>query len=296
MIRALSGLALGAVFAATSVIALPSAERGEVIKIDPVRERAMKAPVSELSRDALGRVASEFVEVERPNFIGIAGPNAPLWGLTFATRATSAGDPGLCEATVTRVHFRVQSVSDTEPPLSTQTVYKIVSDLKPLPDMWNDRYGAELSAKCNYAGRVLPTEERNFGQEQFFEAKVDGGVRVWFAARALEIGLSDTRKHPENVRCEAFDPKKRLNEDCKKELTSQETLRLGRLLSASMTNCNKGSKTCYVVSGVFLRSAVGNSRRTWVMHLKAIIPDTNATGDVREVSDIGVDDGFAIFD
>ncbi|MGI9169968.1 MAG: hypothetical protein ACR2FH_07300 [Caulobacteraceae bacterium] len=281
------------------LIAMSSASAGACATVapapvmDPSRERALKEPIDLLARESMKQIASEFVEVERPTFRGMIPPGVPLWSLRFATQATSAGDPGLCVATVADVFFQTGKGDDT-PPLSTTTVYKVVAPLKPLPDMWNNKYGAELAAKCEHAGRVIPTQSANFGQEIFFEAKMDGGLRVWFAVRALEVGLEKVRLSPRSARCE--DQRHGNGAGCKLELSSQVTLRLPRLLSVTMTDCNNGDKDCYQVTGEFLRSSVANSRTTWIMHLQATAPDTTASGDIRAVNDIEVSESGSIFD
>ena len=99
--------------------------------VHPSILRARKAPEAILARQAFGRIAPMFVEVERPTFEGMRPLDRPLDGLRFATRARSSGDLGLCEATAVSVDF---STPDTDqPPLTSETLYKVVGTLAPIP-------------------------------------------------------------------------------------------------------------------------------------------------------------------
>ena len=153
------------------------------------RAMALGASVEDLARNALLTAAPRFVEVERPTFSGMFGPDEPVRGMRFATAAESAGNPGLCKATIAFISLD-QSLS----PIQTNAVFKVVSELKPLPDMWNEPYGAELSRKCAAAGRVLPTGSAAFGEVTFFSLRAGAESDVWLAARALELAIAGSKE------------------------------------------------------------------------------------------------------
>ena len=259
--------------------------------LDPAREHALNAAVDQLAQEALAGVAPQLVEVERPTFVGMMDPRSIMSGLTFATKARSTGDPDLCKAT--RVWVQHQGGRGDEL-ISTSTVYKVVGDLKPLPDMWNDAYSAELSAKCAHAGRVIPTRTSGFGEERFFEAKIDEEVRVWFPARALELALERAHAHPDEVACEGGGLEDQ--QQCRAELRTPKTLTLNRLLAVKMEHCDKSRAGCYVVTGTFLRSGFRNVQNAWVLSLRADIPDTNASDAVKGVAGLVVTPSIKIFD
>lgn len=256
------------------------------IATDPARERALHAPVDQLVSEALAHAAPNFVEVERPTFSGMMGPNAPLGGLQFATAGRSAGDPGLCEATVLWVNF-----GSSGEPLSTQTVYKVVGDLKPLPGMWNDAYGAKLERTCKQAGRVIATESADLGQELYFVAEIADGERVWPAARALQLALEEAKANPASVRCKPSQfPEASVNA-CTDPIAAINSLALARLLRVTMARC-EDDRTQRCVSGEFLRSAEDNVRNTWTLRVRARLQDRS----VAAVSGVELEPTGAIYD
>lgn len=234
--------------------------------------------------------APALVEVQRPAMYGWVRPGARLSGLLFATKARSAGDPGLCKSTTVWIPHDPTPQDD---PITTEVVYKVVSDPKPLPDMWNDAYGAELDARCARAGRVLPSEDTAFGDERFFSVEMEGGVSVWLATRALQLALQRASSHPDEVSCSTNIPDGVAS--CRPELLARKTLKLERLLSVTAAPCRDGAASCYLISGDFLDRAEGNSQFHWRLSLRAIIPDTSATGDVKAISALALESGVTIF-
>lgn len=283
----LIGSLLICALAATTANASPGSAR-----ID--RETAMLAPVEELARAALSAASSHFVEVERPNFSGLSGPDAPLSGLRFATAAESAGYPGLCKATTAWI-----SVGPSLPPIETTLVYKVVGDLKPLPDMWNEAYGAELEKKCAAAGRVLPTESADFGQARFFTVSKGSDDYVWYASRALQVaianastGLSVVCISEPDIDSEliidrpADDPevieRRENREGCANAAATLASLSPERLLDMEVAPCSETKPQRYCLTAYVLRYAYGNHQALWQVGLQYQV----GLGDNRDVTNV----------
>ena len=186
---------------------------------------------------------------------------------------------------------RIRIRSNPGSPLSSNTAYKVVGDLKPLPDIWNNAYGTALAAKCAHAGRVIPTTSDGFGEERFFTAytTIGGAPGAWLAVRALDRALADAAVHPEQVVCER--PRSDTDEDvnaCRSELLTRHALQFGRLLSVSLEPCPAASPNCIWVKGEFLASAQGNEQMLWELSVRAetsgqdrSTPEVGAVGDIR---------------
>ncbi|NEX94048.1 hypothetical protein [Caulobacter sp. 17J65-9] len=113
-----------------------------------------------LAERVLGQFADQFVEVSRPS--GGAFTGELLTNLTFFSRPRSAGNPGMCEATVLGVSFESADPRTGWPntnaekrrhPMWADEVYvttrfKFVGPIDPLPDIWNDAYEAKLEKTC----------------------------------------------------------------------------------------------------------------------------------------------------
>jgi hypothetical protein len=297
---------LASVLAVSAAHAAPTPDETPGKAID--RAAALTAPVEDLARDALFNAAPRFVEVERPNFTGMMGPDAPLHALHFATAARSAGYPGLCKATTAWIDLR-----DGDPPMETETVYKVVGDLKPLPDMWNDAYGAELERKCAGAGRVLPTASADFGQARFFT--IDPGARddVWLAVLTLQMAIADAKggapvtcATPEDMTMDAAtlnelaadDPdavEQRENQrGCAEPGLVAGALKLDRLLSLDVAVC-PGETRVYCVGGNFLRWASNNHQAIWRLEAKAERRPGD-TGDPTGASAMALVPTYAVYD
>ncbi len=275
-------------------------------EFSPERTHAINAPVEQLRREAFGGVADAFVEVERPDFAGIAGLGSPPNGLFFATKADSAGNPGLCNATVAWVSLKPQQ---GDSPLGTSKVYKVVGALRPLPDMWNDAYGARLSAKCRMAGRVIPSHSSDFGQVGFFSVTSDDANLAWFGARSFEIAKDEVSasrlqvscKLPEGIAEEEKDstePRPARDQtssrDCDNPRDVMRSLDLSRLMSIEIKPC-EGAVDLSCVTGTFLRSADFNEQHVWEVRLTARWGKGN-NRDVAEVASVALSSGRIITD
>lgn len=267
----------------------------------------MSAPVEELARSALATTASQFVEVQRPNFIGMGGPDAPLRSLRFATAPEMAGYPGLCKATTVWV-----DVASGYPPMGTSTVYKVVGDLAPLPDMWNEAYRAELRRKCAAAGRVIPSESADFGQVAFFEISKGGEDQVWTASRALQLAIAGAKvgapitciSEP-GIDAEALremaadDPEavedRENREGCVRASTTFASLSLGRILRMEIAPCPEVKANVYCLSASFLRYAYNNHQALWFVELR-YEEGKGDNHDVTSVSAVTLKPSFAIYD
>ena len=176
-----------------------SAQVAESLTLDQARALS----TGELARHLLG--ASGALAKESSVISGFPPFTAAdrLYGVEFASAPRSAGFPGLCEADVYTVDLAPleNAAGSVVRRVQVQKRYRVVGDLEPLPDMWNDAYGSRLDALCAGAAPVLARGHRFFA----------GGVRqssdFWpthasFAARALAkarawigpIGCTDERK------------------------------------------------------------------------------------------------------
>ena len=269
------------------------------------RATAMTAPVQDLLRTALAGAADQFVEVERPGHIGLGGPT--VRGLRFATAAKMAGDPGLCKATTVWIAI---GASDT--PIETTTRYKIVGNLAPLPDMWNDAYEAELTQKCAGAGRVLPADNSDFGQATFFEIGRGGEEHVWQAARSLQIAIA-AAKSGASVTCipvpgidppilaemAADDPEavedRQNQEGCAQAGATLAGLTLSSLLRIEPRPCPDMNKKSRCLSALFLRYAYFNHQALWEVKLRYEDGEGD-NSDVVAVRDLTLQPSFSIYD
>jgi hypothetical protein len=272
------------------------------------RATAMTAPVENLARAALATAASRFTEVERPNFGGMRGPDAPLTGLRFATAAEMAGYPGLCKATTAWIDI---SAGGGAPPMETAAVYKVVGDLAPLPDMWNATYEAALTAKCATAGRVIPTASGEFGQAAFFQVGKGGEDQVWAASRALQRAVADA-KAGLPVAC---DPRPGLDADTLSQMAADDGevvedrqnqegcaragatlagLPLDRLLRIDVAPCPE-SKDQYCLSANFLRFAYDNRQALWQVSLQ-YQRGAGDNADVDRVTAVTLEPSSIIYD
>jgi hypothetical protein len=288
------------VLAVWASAAAPAFAEGPVID----RAAAMKAPVDELARTALTAASSGFVEVERPNHTGLAGPFAPLDSLHFATAARAAGFPGLCEATTARVRL-----PPAVPALETDSAYRIVGDLKPLSGMWSKAYGDELARKCMSAGRVIRAESDDFGQTTFFIAKRAPAYDVWLASLALQIAIANAGSGVVVVACDplplidnetvrrmaASDPEvienRENKEGCSQAAATLAKIPLDHLLSLDVGPCIDTPKTS-CLSAYFLRYAYENHQALWNVRLRYQVADR----DVMSVSEIRLHPDYGVFD
>ena len=269
------------------------------------RATAMTAPVEELARKVLSGMVDRFVEVERPGHVGLGGP--AVRGLRFATAARMAGYPGLCKATTVWI-----ATGPSDPPIETAMRYKIVGDLAPLPDMWNATYEAALTKKCADAGRVLPTDNSDFGQATFFDVDRSGENHVWSAARALQIAIA-AAKAGSTVTCApsagidpqdlaemaADDPEavedRQNREGCAKSGQTLGGLSLSRLLRIEFTPCPEEDGKSRCLSALFLRYAYSNHQALWEVKARY----TEGEGDnrpVASVKNLALQPSFSIYD
>ena len=268
------------------------------------REQALSLPPTDLARIALQSVARKYVEVARPTFSGMAGPNAALAGLEFATVPESAGNPGLCKATVLSVYFDPisdQKVYDRKTPVeassvSTETVFKVVGDTSPLPDDWNDKYDLFLRQKCAEAGRVLPAETANLGEVGFFHLKEGRENDSWLAARALQLAITNTFSADTKINCVDSIPKRSPPKECKDTLALLRSLKLLDLTEVNFKPCpNQLDRFC--IDGEFLRSAFGNARLYWEVSIQAQVRDPEySSHDITHVDAITIGEGGSIYD
>lgn len=278
---------------------------------------ALTAEVGTLARDALAAIASRFVEVERPTFSGLRGHGAPLGGLRFATAAESAGWPGLCKATVVWI-----DLTSPHAPIHTSTVYKVVGDLAPLSDMWNEAYGELLQRKCAQAGRVIPTESADLGQAVFFSHEERDQGHIWGASRALQIAISrgaagtgvscvDSRDRPAEIDgavapdawLEGLDPddpevvEHHQNlAGCAQPAATVAGLSLDRIVSIAIEACPGAGSELHCVEAEFLRYAVHNRRVSWVVTLQYRDGADFHLDDIADVTGINVIPSWTIYD
>lgn len=303
---------------AAVLIAAPAA--ASIRPPDPAtltREAALTADVGTLAHDALAVIAARFVEVERPTFSGFQGPDAPLGGLRFATAAESAGWPGLCKATVVWV-----DLVDPHSPAQTSTVYSVVDDLAPLPDMWNDAYGAALQRKCAQAGRVIPTESGDLGQAVFFSLEEGDRDFIWGASRALQLAISSAAtgtgvlcvEDPDDLaEIDGSGPPDRWLEElgpddpevvenhqnrtaCDQPAATVAGLSLDRIISIDIAPCPGAGQDQHCVEAEFLRYAVQNRRVGWLVTLQYRDGADFHGDDIADVFDIRLTPSWAIYD
>lgn len=254
------------------------------------RQEALEESVADLLPRILGEVASRFTQVQRPTFRGMVDMGTDTRGLLFATDGRSAGEPGLCQATVLWI-----SPDGADRPLAAHTAYKVVGDLAPLPDGWNDAYGRELEDKCTRAGRVISTESSDLGQEVFFDVDDKSGDRPWLAVRALALGLERLQAAPDSVLCRSLDFPWGRGDGCADRTGAKQALVLDRLLHVAIEPCPDAPKT-KCVSGEFLESARFNEQWTWTMRLRAEVVSGQYGYDVSSVSDVGIQQSGMIVD
>jgi hypothetical protein len=267
------------------------------------REKALSAPVQELAQAALADIAPSLFEVERPTFHGLG--NEALSGLRFATAAESAGEPGMCKATIVSIDPRRESAS-----METSKVYKVVGPLKAIPGMWNDAYKAELAGNCAKAGRVLPKEDSDFGYPGFF--RTAGPIRhIWLAARSLELAVakaksggavackSGPKMDPDTLsELAADDPDlleyKENQEACSHPAQVVAGLSLGALIQVDVEQCPGGAKGL-CVSGFFLRTAHYNRQVIWTLSLRFDAPK-EFSADPENLDRLTLEPTFAVYD
>lgn len=269
------------------------------------RATAMTAPVEELARKAFSGTVDRFVEVERPGHVGLGGPT--VRGLRFATAGRMAGYPGLCKATTI---WLANGPSDT--PVETATRYKIVGDLAPLPDMWNEAYEAALTRKCAEAGRVIPTDNSDFGQATFFEIARGDEDHVWSAARALQIAIAEAKAgstvtcapspgiDPKDIAEMAADDPEAIEDGenrrgCAHASETLAGLSLSRLLRIEITPCPDADAQSRCVSALFLRYAYFNHQALWEVKVRYTQGEDD-NRDVASVKDLIVQPSFSIYD
>lgn len=282
-------LAITCALAACGPSAQPSAE------ID--RDTALKASPQDLARRGFAAVSDRFVEIERPVSLAPPGSPQPLLGLRMATAAESAGYPGLCKAATTWI-----SLSTTESdPLSTRTVYKVVGDLSPLPDMWNDAYGKDLERRCAKAGRVLQSTTVAYGETPFFKLDQGEDENVWYAVLALQRAVA-AAKAGGPVTCHA---EPRIDEAIRRDMAKDDPelieddenqagcaqpgktlagLSLDRMLDLTVVPCPDRLGT-YCVSASFLRYAYDNRQALWMANLRYRLAEKEqrALGEVTDI-------------
>ncbi|MFN3668873.1 MAG: hypothetical protein ACK4VY_06155 [Brevundimonas sp.] len=269
----------------------------------PDRATAMTASTESLAQHALRSIAHRLVEVQRPTHSGPAGPEAPLTGLRFATDAVSAGWPG---------STLWIGPEGPDSPIQSQTVYKIVGDLAPLPDMWNDAYGAKLDRLCAASGRVIPTGSADFDQAVFFSLSDPTQIQLWPSARALQLAIADAAAGGV-VRCqqepawassefEMLDPAEpeaieaRANrEGCGRAGRTVAGLDLGRLQSIDVAPCQRATAGLYCLEAVFLRYAYFNHQVLWRVTLRYQEPADIHRDDVSAVSDVSLAATFSVY-
>lgn len=268
------------------------------------RNFALQAPEDVLVAKTLGSLAPMLTEVERPTFIGMAGPNPPLQELDFATAPESAGSPGICKATVVRIDFdTAESVdranSDTPmvaKSISTETVFRVVDDPSPLPDIWNEAYGDKLANECKKAGRVIP-EKEDLSEIAFFPLTNAPDFSVWLAVRTLQLAIKQTGE-PDSpaIKCLPIAPTADIPPECSRPLEVLHSLDLAKLIKVSFRRCAKNPYH-YCTSAEFLKWGAGNMQRFWELDVESQIrsPDL-ATGDVGKISAITIADGVMIAD
>ena len=170
-------------FAPASALAAPS----NGLSANEVRS----LPPREVVRRALDLYSRDIVEVHIPENRSAFGGlfRKYLYALMMAKRPHSAGEPGLCQADVITLHF--DPIAKASPRdaddgadapsrptgMDLQTRYWVVDSTSPLPDGWNDAYGAQLDARCAKLSKAWT----------FFPAR--NVTTAWVAARAIELVL-----------------------------------------------------------------------------------------------------------
>ena len=218
-----------------------------------------------------------------------------------------AGYPGLCKATTVWI-----AIGPSDTPIETATRYKVVGDLAPLPDMWNDAYEAALTQKCAGAGRVIPTDNSDFGQATFFEIAQGGEDHVWSAARALQIAVA-AAKSGSTVTCvpapgiepqdlaemAADDPEavedRQNHRSCEQASETLAGLSLSKLLRMEFTPCPDGAKKYRCLSALFLRYAYSNHQALWEVKLRYAEGEGD-NRDVASVRDLSLQPSFSVYD
>ncbi|MFT4254764.1 MAG: hypothetical protein QM608_20050, partial [Caulobacter sp.] len=162
------------------------------------RERAQTAPVDAIAKEALAAVAPRFVEVSRPTYSGMIAPGKTVSSLHMATAPRATGSPGLCEADTVWIDF-----GERGPPIVSRKAYKVVGPLAPLPDVWNDAYGASLKSKCAAAGPVISPKDGDMDGVVFFTMlnAPPANDKAWLAVRALEKAQEHARRGELDVSC-----------------------------------------------------------------------------------------------
>jgi len=271
------------------------------------RETVARMSDQELIRGSIEGLSGRFVEVERPTFTGLAGPDSPVHGVRLATPPRSAGYPGLCIATVASVGFSGGSTV-----LAARSAFRIVGDLKPLPDMWNDAYGEQLEALCKKAGRVLPTSNEAFDEVGFFAISNGSEDYAWFGARALELAIAEARSGARVV-CVATpgldtdvladlpadDPdaiEDRENRAaCASPASVVSALTLDRLMLLDARPCPDLGKGRICAVGTFLRRAYFNRQVLWTVRV-SFVEVNHENHDAGAVADITLTANFAVYD
>jgi hypothetical protein len=269
------------------------------------RNLTLTAPVGVLAERTLQSLAPSFTEVERPTFIGMRGPNPPLTVLAFATTPENAGYPGLCKATVIFVDFdpvnRTETADSDSPAVAksidTETVFKVVDDPSPLPDMWNDQYGAKLEGECKKAGRVIPSESGNFGEVAFFSLRDTPEYQAWLAVRTLQLAITKAGSPAlPKIKCLPVSPIVDRPPECANPSNLMHALDLAKLITVSFRPCPKNPQR-YCTTAEFLRWGQGNMQKYWQVDIEAKIkiPD-RADADVSQICAITVSDAVMIAD
>jgi hypothetical protein len=301
MARLVLGWILSAALLAGAAQAAPEPEP-EPRPID--RSTALQASPEDLASGALAAVAARFVEVQRPDFAGYSTNDGPLQGLRFATAARMAGETGLCEATTAWI-----GLAPGSPPIETATVYKVVGDLAPLPDMWNPAYEAELTRKCASTGRVLVARASDFDHVGFFELSRSDGERAWMGPRALQLAIAGA-KSTGSVTCvpesslddpafrgmaadapEAIENQQNL-EGCARAEATLAGLSLDRLLRVDISPCPNAGEQARCLSASFLRYAYGNHQALWLVTLRY---QESEDRDVASIDAVTLKPGFIIY-
>lgn len=274
------------------------------------RERAQTAPVDAIVREAMGAVAPRFVEISRPTYSGMIAPGKTVSGLRMATAPRGAGSPGLCEADTVWIDF-----DQRRAPIVSQKVYKVVGPLAPLPDVWNDAYGASLERRCAAAGPVITPQDGDMDGVSFF-AMLNAPSpqdKAWLAVRALEKAQEAARRGALDVSCErrsqplSTPPTDRFEDrmevegraGCAAPVKTLAGLDLGRLNLIDITPCppdgGKAPAENLCLSANFQRAGTDGQRAVWIVNLRARHSETGDF-DVETVSAVTLTDQVWIYD
>lgn len=216
------------------------------------REQALQLSRERLLETLLGQSAGLFVEVERPTFRGMFGPNAPMRMIRFATAPTRGGE--ICRATVlsfgldadeAQIRRLIESrggvvLREHVAAISAQEVYKVVPE----------------ATDCRAAGRVIPAEDSNFGQRRYFTVE---GHYAWAVPIVFRRVADEARANSQlAVECSrgwgGGAPR------CEQPLAILQSLDLDALLSVTFSPCESNrSQTCVV--GEFLVEGGGNTQK-----------------------------------